>query len=308
MNIFDALQEINQKPATPFEPYTAAALWTDPHIGRRMLQLNVDLDLGIRFGLGSKQTAIHWMVSHFSIGAGTKILVLGSGSGVYAEAFAQAGAHVTGVDFSPFAIDYARQRARENRLTIDYVQEDYLTYQTKETFSLIFFFGRNLSALSFTQRKKLLSKIHEWLAPGGQLFVDVYTPFRFHQVIEKRSAEYHPDYTPLDLPDPFSYQPRNGAYTYSAGEGFWSSDPYYLFLDTFKYEVEGIKVFVEKYSLFEPSRHRVFACWIACYDLHQVREFLAPHQLEVTEWYANKEGRAYDLEAGALAVVAKKRQ
>lgn len=51
---------------------------------------------------------------------GESVLDLGCGSGVFSEEFARAGARVTGVDLSPEFIFSAQERAREQKLAINY--------------------------------------------------------------------------------------------------------------------------------------------------------------------------------------------
>jgi 2-polyprenyl-6-hydroxyphenyl methylase / 3-demethylubiquinone-9 3-methyltransferase len=50
-----------------------------------------------------------------------RILDVGCGGGILSEALAEAGARVTGIDLSPTAIEVARDHARENQLSIDYL-------------------------------------------------------------------------------------------------------------------------------------------------------------------------------------------
>jgi 2-polyprenyl-6-hydroxyphenyl methylase / 3-demethylubiquinone-9 3-methyltransferase len=52
--------------------------------------------------------------------AGARLLDVGCGGGLLAEAFAAAGARVTGIDLAPGMIEVARLHAAESRLPIDY--------------------------------------------------------------------------------------------------------------------------------------------------------------------------------------------
>jgi len=255
MNIFNELQEINRR-LDPFNPCTTRELWTDPHIGKRMFELSFDPNLGAVFGVGTKARAIEWMIDHFKIGPNTKILHLGSGPGFYTQAFAKTGAHVTGIDFSPFAIEYAQKSAKQEHLAIRYVCEDYLKFSSSEKFDLIFFTGRNLCALSPAQQSQILDRLHNWLADEGRVFLDVYTYARFDSVIEKKSSENHPKTSPISLPAPFSYQPQNGSFEYCPGNGFWSQDPYYVFMDVFKYDLGDEKFFARLCTITRLTRCR----------------------------------------------------
>lgn len=57
---------------------------------------------------------------------GDRVLDLGCGPGLYSERLCRAGLTVTGVDYSRRSISYARARAAEQRLAIEYLYGDYL--------------------------------------------------------------------------------------------------------------------------------------------------------------------------------------
>lgn len=305
MNIFKELQKVNQRPKL-FEPCTTKELWTDPHIGKRMFELNFDPSFGLAFGIGSKVKAVQWMIKHFKIKKTTTVLHLGCGPGFYTTPFAERGANVTGIDFSTFPIEHAQDLAKQKALNIRYICDDYLQFTTEEKYDLILLTGRNLSALTPKQRKSLLDKLHDLLTDDGLIFLDVYTYFRFNAIIEKRSCEHNEDAVPLAMPEKFSFQPQNLSYEYSAGNGFWSPDPYYVFMDTFKYDNGKEKIFVDKYSIFEEKRSRVIAPWLQCYDLPYLTEVLKNHKLQTVEYYSNKEGEPYKENHNILAITAKK--
>ena len=53
-----------------------------------------------------------------------KILDLGCGPGLYASRLARLGHRVTGIDFSPASIRYARQQAEKAGLSCTYIELD----------------------------------------------------------------------------------------------------------------------------------------------------------------------------------------
>lgn len=144
--MFDVLKAINTRPR-PFEVQTAAQLWTDAHTSRQMLacHLNPDLDLASRTHAFIRRS-VAWMNERFGFGGGTRIADFGCGPGLYSSAMAEAGARVTGIDFSDRSIACARETARCRGLDIDYRCADYLTFETKERFDLICLIACDLCA------------------------------------------------------------------------------------------------------------------------------------------------------------------
>ena len=83
-------------------------------------------------------------------------------------------------------------------------------------------------ALSPSQRRRLLERVGEILAPGGAFLFDVYSLAAFETWEEQV------------------------AYGPGLMDGFWSAQPYYGFLNTFRYEAE--RVVLEKYAIVERDR------------------------------------------------------
>ena len=134
--MFERLEDINSWPE-PFEFYTASDLWTDEHTSEQMLKLHLNEDIDIC----SRNTAfidrsVEWMVSEFNIGVGTKIADFGCGPGLYTTRLAKIGAEVTGIDFSKRSIQYAEEVANREGLSIRYINQDYLEFETDERYHL----------------------------------------------------------------------------------------------------------------------------------------------------------------------------
>ncbi len=99
-----------------------------------------------------------------------RILVPGGGRSLEPLALAEAGFDVTVVDAAPSAV--AAQRARFERLTVDarIEQADLFTWQPGAPFDAIYD-QTCLCALSPELWPAYIQRLHQWLRPGGSLFI-----------------------------------------------------------------------------------------------------------------------------------------
>jgi 2-polyprenyl-3-methyl-5-hydroxy-6-metoxy-1,4-benzoquinol methylase len=278
--MFEELEKINTRPE-PFEFYTASDLWTDEHTSKQMLSfhLNEEIDVSSRKAAFIDRS-VEWIASHFNIGAGTKIADFGCGPGLYASRLAQKRVEVIGIDFSKRSIQYAKEAAIREGLSIHYINQDYLDFETDDRFHLILMMMCDFCALSPIQRKKMLAKFHKFLEPGGCVLLDVYSYNAFEQ--REETAMYEANIL----------------------NGFWSPNMYYGFLNTFKYKSE--KVVLDKYTLVEADRTRTVYNWLQYYSPEDlVREFLECG-FAIEEFFSDVAGSPYDSQAKEFAVIAKK--
>ncbi len=278
--MFEILQKINQRPGV-FEYYTADELWTDDHTSGQMLayHLNENLDMASR-NSAFIQRSVAWIVSEFKVGADTRIIDFGCGPGWYTTGLARHGAKVTGVDFSPRSIEYARATAVREQLEISYIHRNYLDFSTEERFDLVLMIMCDLCALSPAQRALILAKFHTLLKPGGSVLLDVYSLSAFDQ--REEAAFYE----------------RNQL------DGFWSPAPYYGFVNTFKYEDE--KVMLDKYTIVEAGRTRTVYNWLQYFAPATLEKEFKKAGFAIDGRYADVAGTAYDPDAAEFAVVARK--
>ena len=279
--MFNELEEINSRPE-PFEFYTAAELWTDEHTSEQMLKyhLNESVDLSSRSGAFIDRST-EWIISHFSVGSGTKIADFGCGPGLYAARLAQTGADVTGIDFSKRSIQYASEVGTEKGLHIQYVHQNYLEFETDDRFDLIIMIMCDFSVLSPEQRGILLAKFHRFLKQGGSVLLDVHSLNMFER--RKEAAVY--DVNSLD--------------------GFWSPNKYYGFQNTFKYEKE--KVILDKYTLVEANRSRIVYNWFQCFSPEALQLGFIECGFEVEAFFSDVAGTPFDSGADEFAIVARKK-
>ncbi|MCP5373149.1 MAG: class I SAM-dependent methyltransferase [Hyphomicrobiales bacterium] len=278
--LFDRLTDLATRPA-PGARSTSAALWTDPHVAGRMLDLHLDdsVDLASRNPAFVERSAA-WIAATFGLGPGRAVLDLGCGPGLYTTEFARTGAAVTGVDFSATAIDHARTEARRRRLAIDYHLADYLDFTPDRTYDLVTLIFFDFCPLDRAQRGCLLDMVRGALGDGGVFLLDLLSPRHLDRVTEARTYEYH------DGPD------------------FWSARPHHVFTHTFAYPDQGLHL--DRYDIFEADRARTIMNWLQCFDPADLARELAEHGLQVAATYGDVAGVAYDPQAPDFAVAVRR--
>jgi len=278
--MFEQLAEINSRPK-PFEFYTASDLWTDDHTSRMMLACHLDKDVD-RSSRNARfiDRSVEWIGSRFNITAGTRIADFGCGPGLYAAPLAKRQAAVTGIDFSARSIEYAREVSANQGLSIDYVHQNYLDFETEDHFELILMIMCDFCALSPLQRQKMLSTFYTMLEPGGSALLDVYSLTAFDR------------------------REETAMYEANLFDGFWSPNDYYGFLNTFKYENEN--VVLDKFTIVEKTRSRTVYNWLQYFSRETIENEFAESGFSVDEFYADVAGWPFAQDGEGFAVVATK--
>ena len=159
--MYEELKNINTRPE-PFEYYTAADLWADEYTSKQMLayHLNEDIDVSSRKAEFIDRS-VEWIASHFSVGEGTRIADFGCGPGLYAARLAKKRADVTGIDFSKNSIQHAQEVATREGLSIHYVNQNYLEFETDDRFDLILMIMCDFCALLIEASR--IRTVYKWL-------------------------------------------------------------------------------------------------------------------------------------------------
>lgn len=279
-DLYRDLERINARPEV-YSRYTADVLWDSPEISEMMLRFHLDGDVD----LASRRTefivaSLAWISTTFGLSEGMSVVDLGCGPGLYTQELARTGAKITGVDLSRRSIDYARGRARDDDLEIDYVLADYLGWQPESRFDLATMIMCDYCALSPPQRAELLRRVERWLEPGGAFLFDVYS-LAYYATWEEQVA-YGPGLM----------------------DGFWSASPYYGFLNTMKYDTD--KVVLEKYTIVQESGVSEYFNWFQHYDAPALSAEIEAAGLVVDQLVGDVAGEAFDESRPEFAVIARK--
>lgn len=262
-----------------FSVYTAEELWTDPHLAEQMLAFHLDPDQDLASRKHAFiQRSVGWLSKRFDLAEGKRVLDLGCGPGLYANALAELGASVTGIDFSRTSLAYARSEADSLGLEVAYHHGNYLGIDLPHTFDLILLIFGDFCPLGPSQRRSLLDRVKKWLSPGGRFVFDVSSSALFDSLEESSSYEEAPD------------------------GGFWSPGPHFLFTKRFKYEAD--LVYLDRYLVVEAARHREFFNWIQCYDPPALKSELHEAGWGVEVTLGNVAGDPFDPEGHFFAVIA----
>lgn len=281
---FELLERINEKPR-PYEYYTAEFLWNDPHISKKMLELHLDptSELASR-SKAFVEKSCEWISTRFNITEGLEICDFGCGPGLYTTYFGQKGADVTGIDFSENSIAYAKKVAAREKLNIDYILQNYLHYSTDKRFDLIIMIYCDYCALSDEQRKSLLALFHSLLKDDGFVLLDTYSLKHFENTKEKSQYE------------------RSSKTSFWSN--FWSSAPYYVFSNTYKYNDKHL--ILDKYTIIERDKSYEVYNWIKSYSLQSLSEEFAEGRFQIIEHYSDISGSTNTTDSTEIAIIAQK--
>jgi len=278
--IVSQLIELQQKPApfTPGEPL----FWDDPHISAQMLaaHLSPDIDAASRRP-ETIDRSVQWLIEMLGLSTGDSLLDLGCGPGLYASRFAQAGFHITGVDYSLRSIEYASKFAKENHLDITYRYQNYLELDDESKYDAALLIYGDFCPLNPEQRKRLLNNIHRALKPNGKFVLDVST---------RECRKKHGN--------------KNG--WYASQSGFWKPGPHLVFEEGFDYPEQSI--WLDQYTIIEADgKVSVYRNWFQDYTSESITAELAQAGFSVENLWGDLTGTPYTPASEWIGLITHKR-
>ena len=214
--LHDALWQIYRRPFRP-EPweYGGNLPWDEPAFSERMLREHLDQAHGAASRVvEERQMQLEWFWSTLQMKQGMTICDLTCGPGLYAVELAKRGCMVTGVDFGPAAVTYARDLAAKAGVSerCEIRQEDIRTVSLPaETFEAVLLIYGQLAVFTKTEAKALLQKSATVLKQGGAIVIELLNQER----VDKTSSNWwFTDDTGLWGDTPFLH----------LGERFWDDE------------------------------------------------------------------------------------
>ena len=176
-----ALWRIFRRPDPPPLWHEGGTLpWSDPAFSERMLREHLDESHGAASRQTDERSAqLDWLWDRLALGHGSRVLDLTCGPGLYAVSLAGRGAYVTGVDYSPASIAYARRLAADAGAAqqCEFVEADVRGYTPEPAAfdAAIFLYGQ-LAVFPRDEAASLLRKAAGALRPGGRLCLELLDP------------------------------------------------------------------------------------------------------------------------------------
>lgn len=268
------LSAIGDTPA-PYAPM-AFPFWDDAYISAQMLEahLNPATETATRPHAFVARSA-DWIAS---LGGGM-LLDLGCGPGIYAEAFAERGFTVTGVDLSVRSIAYAKASAARKGLAITYMRKNYLDLGFDGDFDVAVLIYCDYGVLSPENRRKVLQHVHRALRPGGLLILDAWTPKSLEGFKEGQHIEYV----------------ENG--------GFWTAETHAIISCNARYP-DG--VYLEQRHIITALALRTYNIWNKVYTQPELVGELAGAGFAQVDVYGDVAGAPVAGDSPTLCVVARK--
>lgn len=203
--------------------------WNEPEFSRRMLRehLSQEHDMASRRAALIDQH-VAWIEAQVLPGRRAKILDLGCGPGLYANRLAAHGHTVTGIDFSPASIEYARAHGQPGAR---YIEGDVRAVDFGTGYDLAMMLFGELNVFRPAEARSILAKAQAALVEGGLVVLEVHT---------------------LDCVRRLGQAPASW---YSAAQGVFAAGPYLCLMENF-WHAEP-KVAMERFYVLEAGSEAV---------------------------------------------------
>lgn len=213
-NLSDALWQIYRRAERPstWQLHDGNLPWDDPKFSERMLREHLDETHNAATRKTEARLAIiEWLWQKLELHLGQHLLDVTCGPGLYAVEFSKRGVQVTGYDFAPASIDYAKELAVGYEVTdlCTFIQQDVRQMQLAPgSFDAAILIYGQLAVMTIADAKAILANIAQALKPGGKLCIELLNQ---EKIDKKNSNWWFTDHTGLWGDAPFLH----------LGERFW---------------------------------------------------------------------------------------
>ncbi len=207
--------------------------WHEPDFSARMLREHLDDAHGAASRpAAERQQQLDWLWEQMRLAPGRRVLDLTCGPGLYALPLAQRGCQVTGVDFGPASIAYARAQAATAGWVdrCQYLEQDVRRLKLDEaSFDAALLLYGQLAVFTVAEAEAILATAAAALRPGGSLC--------------------------LELLDPDRVDRTDSRWWFTDDQGLWGDRPFLHLGERFWYEAEQLSL--ERYQILHLETGRL---------------------------------------------------
>ena len=260
---------------------STAPFWDDKHISKSMLELHLAPNVSAASRKHSFiDRSVKWLVKEAKLRAGSKVLDLGCGPGMYCARLADRGIQVTGIDISKRSLDYARREAKRQGHNIRYKRASYMSVQYGKAFDLAILIYRDLSVLSNKDRDTVLKKTYAALKPRGCFVFDVSSKQRYALAAETNQSSCEES-------------------------GFWRPKRHRILTNVYKYP-EQKTILTQCVVASGNNDIDCYRIWDHCYIKKEVVAMLAKVGFRTIGTFGDVAGKKLSKQSKTIAVIAQK--
>lgn len=265
------------------EPFFEAtnAYWKDDYISQLTLyaHLNPHIEGGSRT-FDFIEDSIEFIERIAPSSTHQQVIDLGCGPGLYCERMTRRNYEVMGIDFSDRFIDHAIQSAKEQGLNINYQTKNFLSFHENNQYDLALLLYHSYCTLNSSDRKRLMSNVHQSLKDGGLFLLDVDSEI-FYTEFEETNH-----------------------WTYNKEGGFWDSSPHLELNVKAKYDN---RLTLEKnVVLTEDGKTKSHLLWNQTFTVESLKREAEEAGFKVKEVFSDITGKKYTEDSMSLAFVLEK--
>ncbi len=276
MKVFDEVKHYAKKPEIYAEG--SLKLWEDPYIAKGMLEahLSPGVDAASRKHSFIDES-VEWIAKIAHPTTHPKLIDFGCGPGMYTSRLALKGYEVTGIDISSNSITYAKEKAKDLNIDVDYRLGNYLEFEEKEKYDIAILIYCDYGALSDENRIKVLQNISRAIKPGGKIVLDVFTPNQYTGKAE--SSEWS-----------------------ISGRGDFFKEEEYLCLESHMIYSDFVRL--NQYVIVDQGDNvDVVRVWDHCFTKESLEKEVAMPNLKVEGFFSDVTGTLYRDDSKTIAVV-----
>lgn len=220
-SLSQALWKIYHRPGRPTPWLDSGNLpWNEPAFSERMLREHLEDNHGAASRVSAERALIiDWLWSTLGLQPGHHLFDVTCGPGLYAVEFARRGCQVTGLDFSPASIAYAKDLALSQGLAArcHFIEQDLRQMPDYQAVfdAAILLYGQ-LAVFPQEEARMILARLARSLKPGGRLI--------------------------LELLDQTEADKTNSNWWFTDDKGLWGDKPFLHLGERFWNETTGISV------------------------------------------------------------------